>query len=612
MDDGTGRPKIDAARDAVSLFVQLVKASVGNRLGLVSFSTSASSPADFAIAPLTPARKTTLIGPAPYSAGLVGLLAPGGSTSIGDGLDKGHLQVPAPGTNPRTILLMTDGLQNTYPFIADREGLLTGIDLHAIGFGSASNLDGALLSGLASRHNGVYVRAAGALALEKYFSHAFGNIFETGILMDPEFELAANQAEGTAQQFDVCGEDAVTAVAGWDDIASLAYLEVTSPGGATVTQASPGVQGSRGRTWTFLRIPLPYGGERDGTWTVRVLRPGGRKVTAAALPSLPALRYFINVVPSGGPRLARVADGRRYYTGDPINPLVQLRYDAGGWPQDAKVALTVTRPDTGVGNLLSKETLGPPATLDGDTIPAIQATLMALEKKLGHAAVGYTEQTFALGDDPLNSGGHFEAAGVFGKPILDLLTMEGTYTFHYRATYGDTCTATREVLSSLHVDIGIDPGRTDFHVTEGSPRPDGSREVSVVIVPRDRYGNSLGPGRGDGLDVTGTPGTTLTGPLVDNGDGSYTASGTWNPKVGSDPALIAGQPGRPSVVLHPPSKPSPKHRRRDKDGEEKKGGRLEAAEELLESLDIRGHDVEDVHIRRIVVDIEVREGDDEG
>ena len=265
MDDGTGRPKIDAARDAVSLFVQLVKASVGNRLGLVSFSTAASSPPDFAIAPLTPARKTALIGPAPYSGGAVGLLTPGGMTSIGDGLDKGHLQIPAPVTNPRTILLMTDGLQNTFPFIADREGLLTGLDLHAIGFGSAANLDGAILSGLASRHNGVYVRAGGALALEKYFSHAFGNIFETGILMDPEFELAANQADGAPQQFDVCGEDAITVVAGWDDLTSLAYLEVTTPGGTTITQASAGIQGSRGRTWTFLRIPLPSSGARAGT-----------------------------------------------------------------------------------------------------------------------------------------------------------------------------------------------------------------------------------------------------------------------------------------------------------------------------------------------------------
>src|SRR5207244_1027116 len=39
--DGTGRTKLEAAKDALSLFVQLVKSGVGNRTGLVSFSTTA-------------------------------------------------------------------------------------------------------------------------------------------------------------------------------------------------------------------------------------------------------------------------------------------------------------------------------------------------------------------------------------------------------------------------------------------------------------------------------------------------------------------------------------------------------------------------------------------
>ena len=40
-DDGTGRPKIEAARDAAALFYQLIKAG-GNRAGLVSFDTESS------------------------------------------------------------------------------------------------------------------------------------------------------------------------------------------------------------------------------------------------------------------------------------------------------------------------------------------------------------------------------------------------------------------------------------------------------------------------------------------------------------------------------------------------------------------------------------------
>ena len=96
-EDGTGRKKIEAARDAVSLFVQLVRAGTGNRLGLVAFSTSASSPPEFPIAPVTdPANKTALIGPPPFSGGVVGGLTPGGMTTIGGGLDAGRAQIAVP------------------------------------------------------------------------------------------------------------------------------------------------------------------------------------------------------------------------------------------------------------------------------------------------------------------------------------------------------------------------------------------------------------------------------------------------------------------------------------------------------------------------------------
>ena len=41
-DAGSGRAKIDEARDAASLFVQLVQSDGGNNIGLVSFSTAAT------------------------------------------------------------------------------------------------------------------------------------------------------------------------------------------------------------------------------------------------------------------------------------------------------------------------------------------------------------------------------------------------------------------------------------------------------------------------------------------------------------------------------------------------------------------------------------------
>ncbi|HEV2721028.1 MAG TPA: trypsin-like peptidase domain-containing protein, partial [Thermoanaerobaculia bacterium] len=484
LDDGTGRTKIEAARDAVSLFVQLVKSSVGNRAGLVSFSTTASAPADFPIAAVTDANKLTLIGPPPFSGGKVGALAPGGATTIGGGLEAARLQFPAPGANPRAILLLTDGLQNTAPMIAAVEGALTGIDVHAIGFGTDASLDGALLTSLAMAHHGLYTRAANGLSLEKFFSHAFGNIFENGVLFDPEFDLSATDRESNPLPFNVCGEDTVTAVVGWTDKAGALRIHVRTPGGALITGASPGIVESSGRTWTFLRIPLPQGGERDGLWTLTVVRPGG---DVEFLPPSPALRYFVSVVPSGGPRLRRLPDSRRYVTGQTINPLVELRFDDNTWPERIhKVEMTVSIPTVSAGTLLSRGGFRSPMIIDSDTIPSRQATLLALERQAERPVITYREETFELTSESQDTEGRFEEAGVFGKRLPDLLTAEGNYTFHCRATYGEGCTATRETLWSIHVDVGIDPSTTGFDPPVVTTNPDGSKNGVVTFTPRDR------------------------------------------------------------------------------------------------------------------------------
>ena len=544
MDAGTGRSKIEEARDAASLFVQLVQADTGNKVGLVSFSTTASSPVDFALGPVNNANKTTLIGPSPFSTGIVGGLSPGGTTTIGGGLDAARLQLPA-GANPRAILLMTDGLQNTPPMIAAVGGL-GGIDINAIGFGTELSLNGALLTELAETHNGLYTRAGDGLALRKFFALAFGNIFASGALMDPESELKADQASGRPVPFNVCGEETITIVVGWDKPDGTLLIAATTPAGATVTAASPGIEASSGHTWTFLRIKLPHGGERDGAWSVNVFRPGGG---GEFPPPAPALRYFINVIASGGPTLKRWPAPAHFYTGDTINPLVQIAYPGGGHPENAKVRVTVTRPNAAAGTLLSRERLRPPTMLGGDTIPAVQATLAALDAAAGSPVIGYTQSSFDLVSDPAHTGGAFEPNGLFGNPRNDLLEVEGNYTFHAVATYGRGCVSSREIQWSVRVDCGVDPTRTDVTVTQTGTGPGGTSTGDIVVVPRDSYGNNLGPGRGDCITLTGQPGTVVTGGIRDNGDGSYSVHVTWDP--GTEPGVVIGQPGRPPVVVGP-------------------------------------------------------------
>ncbi|GGY02272.1 VWA domain-containing protein [Massilia dura] len=541
--DGTGRRKIDAAKDAVSLFVQLVRAGTGNRAGLVSFSTNAGPPT-FAIAPVTDPNKNMLIGGPPFAGGIVGSLASGGRTGIGSGLDAARAQFPMPGANPRAILLLTDGLENESPSIATVEPSLAGIDVHAIGLGSDANLNGPLLSALASGHGGLFTRASGGLALLKFFSQAFGNIFEAGVLLDPETDLPAG-ADAAPVTFNVCGEERLTAVVGWDRTDAWLDVRFRTPGGTIVNAATAGVESSQGRNWAYLRVPLPQGGERDGAWQIEVLRPGGG---GEFPPPAPALRFFVSIIPAGGPRLLREPEERRRrYTGDEISPLLRIRHADHSWPQHVHAELTVTRPDKGLGNILSDAGLGPALPINGDTIPPRQATLKAIEGG-GPPAINYVQDHFTLEDDAANTRGAFEAGGSAGIRLPDYLRMEGHYTFHAKARYG-ACDGMRELVWTEHVDVGIDGGNTIVTTDPLGPGPDGRDCMRMTFTPRDRYGNRFGPGRAEDMTIAPRPGSLITSPVADLGNGSYRVDVCWDVASGEPPGIVIGQPDRPAVTV---------------------------------------------------------------
>lgn len=108
---------------------------------------------DFPLAGVTAGNKNLLIGPSPFTGGVVGGLTPGGSTTIGGGLNAAFTQLPAGGANPRNILLVTDGLHNTPPMVNPTDTFPTDIRIDAIGYGTPASLDGAMLTTLATIHS---------------------------------------------------------------------------------------------------------------------------------------------------------------------------------------------------------------------------------------------------------------------------------------------------------------------------------------------------------------------------------------------------------------------------------------------------------------------------
>ena len=522
-----GATKMDDAHEAADLFVSLVRNGAGDKLGMVSFSSDARRPPDSALAAVNPAHKADLTTK-------INGLAPDASTSIGDGL-KAAMESLTPGANQRAILLMTDGLQNTPPAIEEGESVLDNTQLFVVGFGSEGDLDGPRMTSLARGHGGIFSRANDGLRLKKFFSLCFGNIFEAGALADPDHILHKNESASKATPFSVCEEERITAVVGWNDPSQTLELALHTPGGATITGATAGVEGVLGNTWHFLRVSLPHNSERAGTWNWQVTRIiGGGEFP----PEQVDVRYFVTVIANGGPLLQPVPASQRYYTGDAINPLVILKYRNGTLPVGS-VEVEIEAPNASIGQLVAQAGLAP-ARIGGDGVDPFHATLQNIEQARGPLPTRVVSAP--LFDDGDHEDGAMERDGIWGDVLTDLTRYEGTYTFHARATFGDGCTATREAFWSMTVELSIDPSKTSVEPTAGGIR----------ITPHDVYGNPLGPGRGDRFGVSGMPGVTVTGQVKDNGDGSYTVPASWDPGTTPQPGVIISQPDRPPVPLVPP------------------------------------------------------------
>ena len=450
---GNGQTKLKEAQDAASLFVQLIRSGAGDTVGMNSFSTTAMIPPGGAPVVVTPASKQNLVGNAPYTGGAIGAVVVGGNTSIGDGLKVAKNAFPAPhGGSKRAILLLTDGLQNTTPMIADVEGQLAGIKLFIVGYGDDAHLDGPLLTKLARDHDGWYVRADHGLALRKFFGLSFGNIFQSGALVDPEYHIAAGDSTGVTIDCHVCDETELTGVVGWDKPAGALGFRIEAPDGTSIDGTSPGIVTDLGATWAFLRVPLPYQANRSGTWKFSVVRAKERRRKENI-----ALDYFVSVIAKGGPQLTPLPPPHHIEVGDPLPILVGLHYPDRTVPANADITVTVTGPKASIRDLVTKHGLVVPPG-GPDPVNAWTATLQQIAAANGGILpIPTFTSTITLFDDGVHDDGAMDADGVFGNAIKGITKFEGTYDFHAVARYGGDCKASREAFWSLTVGLKDDP-----------------------------------------------------------------------------------------------------------------------------------------------------------
>jgi len=262
-----GGTRLDAAKSAAGLFADLLEDGSSHRLGLITFSTTASSPATM---PLTGVAGA----PAALTTALAGVTA-AGSTSIGDGLQKAATLV-AGGSNPRkAMLLLTDGMENTAPTIATAQAGLGDTHVCSVGLGTAGGLDGPKLRDLSEHQGGIYISTPNSLELKKFFVFCFADIFDTFVGEDPIETLPGASLASAPTIHTVYEDNKLVFVLSWTDPLpkGTLRLSITSPSGSPVKLSDPSVESVFGPTWHIVRFKTPYRGEGDGQWEARAVRP---------------------------------------------------------------------------------------------------------------------------------------------------------------------------------------------------------------------------------------------------------------------------------------------------------------------------------------------------
>jgi hypothetical protein len=262
--------RIDVLHQAAAVFVQLLQRYEGDAVGMVSFDHNA-----YPGAPMTQYTG----GPFDLLAvqNAIQALAPQGATSIGGGVALGRNTLnPVTGYDHKALIVFTDGLENTPPYIAD---VMSSINdrTFAIGLGTAQQVSTAALNALTNSTGG-YLLLSGMLSpsiddtfrLAKYFLQILAGVTNNNIVTDPAGFLAPGMTARIPFRLNEADIDATPILL--TDLPVIRFLIETPDGDvmdpATATGLGATYETAAGVNFYRFTLPLPLGATpaHSGTW----------------------------------------------------------------------------------------------------------------------------------------------------------------------------------------------------------------------------------------------------------------------------------------------------------------------------------------------------------
>src|ERR1043165_5431563 len=420
-------------------------------------------------------------------------LAPGSSTSIGDGVNEGMSQWKSDPKNDLSLVVVTDGMQNTAPLIGPTGSGFLGltpvaglnqelrkrfIPIHTIGFGTPAQVDEDLLRNMALETSGVSYIAVNSSTMFDVFGMTLVSLLKGNTASIGTRTLDTMTGKGPSAPQGVVVDRSVERVVfslQWaPPLRNALDLEVFRPGSTTVATPTSSKKQPQIALQSFDNPAL-------GTWNVRVKR--GPDTTSNPVP------YTLNVFFKER-RLDYVFsfDNPHAPTGADLGIHALVSWDGKpltGLP-DGSIRVRIQRPQEGLGTILHgtrrEVSAGPTTTPAGDIQTPLDQKLASFKgQSLLDRITPRDVATIAL-----REVGNGVYVGSF-----DQTAIPGTYAFEAILDWDMERTGHVHREERLEENVGVkaDPAKTTVDIAQTQPTL-----WTVTVTPRDRFGNYLGPG----------------------------------------------------------------------------------------------------------------------
>ena len=443
----------------------------------------------------------------------------------------------------KAIVLLSDGYHNCPTSVEAGDATFTAlvsgltaadVSVYTIGFARPGDVDNHFLDELASATSGDWsdvTQAAGfdpgawvpATALAASYNKILADGLGLAVSADPLGVISAGMINS---HFVAINEHdrKVSFFLSWvTPAAGRLGLTVKSSDGLSVeANTLPGVQVLQGDTYKIITVDRSFLGQTGkvdvNPWTIEVnggqLSPGAQE------------NYQYSVINDSALKMSAALDKTSYQTGEPVTLTARLAEPGKPVLGVSAITVTITRPDNGAGNwfagnsVSSKDLATVPAVINNESLHNVQRKAMFL---VDTRKVQFPQRsgpvTLRLYDD----GSHADQIagdGVYTNCFNDTL-KEGSYSFYFQANGNSSSSKfDREALIQKYITVNVDPNNIEVAVMPQTDPVGDLQQYHVVVTPKDKFGNYLGPRYASQITMTASQGT-FVGKVKDELDGNY-------------------------------------------------------------------------------------------